>query len=192
MNAGNNKEELLKSALQLILDENIKLINKLDIHQISSLSELIQNADKILVKGVGRSGLAMSAFAMRLIHLGYKAHIVGEITAPPITSKDLLIVASGSGNTLSVIKAAEKAKEIGAAVACFTTEDQSPLAKLSDAILMLPATNKFDYSNAVSEQYAGTLFEQSLLLLCDAVFHTLWKIHQLDAAEMFKRHSNLE
>jgi 6-phospho-3-hexuloisomerase len=46
--------------------------------------------------------------AMRFMHLGYTVFIVE--TTPAILEGDLLLVASGSGTTSSVVSSAEKAK----------------------------------------------------------------------------------
>jgi len=129
---------------------------------------------------------------MRLVHLGFKVSIVGEITAPAISNEDLLIVASGSGATQSVIKATQKAKSEGAKVVCFTTDQDAEITKVSDQTIVLPASSKYDHGEEVSKQYAGTLFEQALSLVCDTVFHTLWKDSQQESQIMFKRHANLE
>jgi 6-phospho-3-hexuloisomerase len=49
--------------------------------------------------GQGRSGLVAQMAAMRLMHVGFDAHVVGEATAPAIGSRDGLLVVSGSGET---------------------------------------------------------------------------------------------
>jgi 6-phospho-3-hexuloisomerase len=46
--------------------------------------------------------------AMRFMHLGYTVFIVGETNTPAILEGDLLLVASGSGTTSSVVSSAEK------------------------------------------------------------------------------------
>ena len=40
-------------------------------------------ATRIFLYGVGRNGLVLQAFAMRLVHLGLDAHFVGQLSAPP-------------------------------------------------------------------------------------------------------------
>jgi 6-phospho-3-hexuloisomerase len=42
------------------------------------------------------------------MHLGYTVFIVGETNTPAILEGDLLLVASGSGTTSSVVSSAEK------------------------------------------------------------------------------------
>jgi 6-phospho-3-hexuloisomerase len=59
-------------------------------------------------------------------------------------------------------------------------------------VLLIPAATKQDASATKSQQYAGVLFEQSVLLLTDALFQSMW--HQLGetAEQLWKRHANLE
>jgi len=72
---------------------------------------------RIFVVGAGRSGLVARAFAMRLMHLGFSVHVVGETTTPRMDPGDLLIVISGSGETLYPATIAGEAKKIGGGIA---------------------------------------------------------------------------
>jgi 6-phospho-3-hexuloisomerase len=56
--------------------------------EFDRLIEAILQAQGIFCTGQGRSGLMISAFGMRLVHLGLKAHVVGEMTTPAIGSGD--------------------------------------------------------------------------------------------------------
>ena len=49
---------------------------KVDDAAVKNLQEAINTAGKIVTFGVGREGLALKAFAMRLHHLGYKVTVV--------------------------------------------------------------------------------------------------------------------
>ncbi|RLP69017.1 6-phospho-3-hexuloisomerase, partial [Mycetocola manganoxydans] len=66
------------------------------------------------------------------------------------------------------------------------------LAKLATATVVVPAAGKLDRSATVSAQYAGSLFEQTVMLLGDALFHSLWLRSGQTADELWPRHSNLE
>ncbi|WP_158797639.1 6-phospho-3-hexuloisomerase [Pedobacter sp. L105] len=182
----------LKANLDLILKENIKLSEQLDFNQLALLIPYIQQADRIFLAGAGRSGLALRSAAMRLMHFGLTVFVAGETTTPAIRNGDLLITASGSGTTSTIVKAAEKAVTAGAQVVSFSTGTESPLAKLSAAVMVLPAAQKEDHGKTISAQYAGSLFEQALLLLTDAVFQTMWDADGTPAEELWKRHANLE
>jgi 6-phospho-3-hexuloisomerase len=182
----------LQNNLNLILEENLKLAAQLDFAQVALLLPYLQQADRIFVIGAGRSGLALRAAAMRLMHFGLTVFVAGETTTPAIRKGDLLIAASGSGTTSTIVKAAEKAKAAEAALAILSTTTDSPLAKLADLVVVIPAAQKQDHGKTISAQYAGSLFEQSLLLLTDAIFQTLWATDGTPAEELWKRHANLE
>ncbi|SEA75233.1 6-phospho-3-hexuloisomerase [Pedobacter hartonius] len=182
----------LKTNLGLILEENLKLAEQLDFDQIALLLPYIQHAERIFLIGAGRSGLALRSAAMRLMHFGLTVFVAGETTTPAIRKGDLLIAASGSGTTSTIVKAAEKAVAAGAVVIAMSTTADSPLAALSALTLILPAAQKQDHGKTISAQYAGSLFEQAVLLLNDAIFQTLWAADGTPAEELWKRHANLE
>jgi len=160
--------------------------------QLDAFADLIDDAERVFVHGAGRSGLALRMTAMRLMHLGLEVHVVGEVTTPAIADGDVLLTASGSGTTSGIVAAARTAVDAGARVAAITTAADSPLADLAEAVLVVPAADKQDRSGAASAQYAGGLFEQTVVLLGDAVFHALWKRSGADADELWPRHANLE
>lgn len=159
---------------------------------LEGVAESIAGARRVFVLGAGRSGLALRMTAMRLMHLGLDVHVVGEVTTPAIGADDVLLVASGSGTTGTLVRAAETAAGSGARVALFTTATDSPLTRLADAVVVVPAAAKLDRSGTASAQYAGSLFEQAVVLLGDALFHTLWKRSGASADDLWPRHSNLE
>jgi len=184
-------------ALQTILAENTALVGRLaaDAGATASLAALaarLGSAERVFVLGAGRSGLALRMTAMRLMHLGLAVHVVGDVTTPAITASDALLAASGSGSTAGILRAAETANAAGATVLVLTTAPHSPLADLADVTVIIPAAQKQDHDGALSEQYSGGLFEQSVLLVGDAVFHSLWQASGATAAELWPRHANLE
>ncbi|UOR07046.1 6-phospho-3-hexuloisomerase [Hymenobacter aerilatus] len=182
----------LHNHLQQIIRENQQLAEKLDFDQVAAILPLLQQAKRVFVVGAGRTGLALKAAAMRLMHLGLTVFVVGETTTPAIGSGDVLLAGSGSGTTSSIVKAAEKAAAAGAQVVAISTTTSSPLAALATHVAVLPAAQKQDHGGEISAQYAGSLFEQSVLLLLDAIFQTLWGLDGTPAEELWKRHANLE
>src|SRR5271165_830838 len=65
-------------------------------------AEILQ-ARRIACYGVGREGLMMKALCMRLMHLGLNAHVVGDMTTPPVGKGDLLLVSAGPGSFSTVL-----------------------------------------------------------------------------------------
>lgn len=182
----------LAQNLTLIRDEINQTVAGIDRYQLATLTLLVGEADRIFVAGAGRSGLVLRMTAMRLMHLGRTVHVAGDTTTPAISSGDLLLVASGSGTTSSVVKAAETAATAGARIAAFTTNAGSPLAGLSDALVIIPAAQKTDHGSTLSRQYSGSLFEQALFLATESAFQTLWDNTDEPAEQLWLRHANLE
>ena len=187
-----NNTELIEDAMDIIIGEHLKLIKSIQYDEIAALILTITNAKNIFVTGSGRTGLMMKASAMRLMHLGYKVHVVGETTAPAIVKGDVLIAGSGSGTTSGIVSAAETANKEGASVICFTTNAASHLALLSKHTVTIPAAQKQKRDEDISKQYAGSLFEQSLILVMDALIQTLWELDGSLASDLWKRHANME
>ena len=176
---------------RIVLEETDRLLNAVVAEHWDRAGHLITSARTVFVIGNGRSGLAVQMAAMRLMHLGLRVHVAGEVTAPAIGGGDLLIAVSGSGTTTSVVSAADTAKKVGAAVLAVTTAAASPLARNSDEVLVLPAAEKQDHSTAITRQYAGSLFEQSVLLAFDALFQALWSKVDQTAERLWERHANI-
>jgi 6-phospho-3-hexuloisomerase len=152
----------------------------------------LRKARRVYTLGAGRSGIALSMTAMRLMHLGLTVHVVGEATAPAIAAGDVLLVASGSGTTEGIVRAAQKAREVGASTVAITADESSAVAGLAAVTIVVPAARKRDRDSAASAQYAGSLFEQFVVIVGDALFHALWKASGQTADELWPRHSNLE
>lgn len=178
--------------LSLIRDEIAGTAAKVNEQQLAALARPLGDANRVFVAGAGRSGLVLRMAAMRLMHLGLNVHVAGDTTTPAIRSGDLLLVASGSGTTSGVVKAAETATEAGARIAAFTTNPDSPLARLADALVIIPAAQKTDHGSNVSRQYSGSLFEQVLFLATEALFQSLWDNADEPAEQLWLRHANLE
>ncbi len=173
-----------------IIAEQVEAIARIDDRSVDMLSEAIAHAARVFVLGEGRSGLAGRMFAMRLMHLGRQAFVVGETITPAIGDGDLLIAISGSGETGTVVLLAENARRAGTTVAAVTANEVGRLARLADLVVLIPVQHKLQESD--SRQYGGSLFEQTALLL----FETVAMLAADDASSGFaalaNRHANLE
>lgn len=179
-------------AVRQELDGALRVLAETEAGAIDELAAAVVEANRIFLLGAGRSGLATRMTAMRLMHLGRQVFVVGETTAPAIERGDLLITATGSGTTSGIVRSVTTAREVGATVAAITAAPRSPVAALSHVVITVPAAGKLDRTASASSQYAGSLFEQVVMLLGDALFHTLWLRSGLSADDLWPRHSNLE
>jgi len=141
--------------------------------------------DRVFIGAAGRSGLMLKAFAMRLMQAGRTVYVAGETVTPAIGEGDLLFLASASGATQSVIRYAEVAKGAGADLFVVTASEVSPLTAVRPADIVLPCGSK---DQPAGPGLMGTLFEEALLIFCDAVVQSL----PADPDSMRRRHANLE
>ena len=172
----------LSRSVDLIADEEAeKLVNG------------ILESKKVFVAGAGRSGLMGKSFAMRLMHMGIDAYVIGETVTPTFEQDDILIIGSGSGETKSLVSISEKAKRIGGTIATATISPESTIGALADIVIKLPGSPK-DQSEGDYQtiQPMGSLFEQTLLLFYDGVILRLMDKKGLDTNKMYGRHANLE
>ena len=153
----------------------------------------IMKANKIFLSGAGRSGLICRMFAMRLMHMGFQAYVVGDVETPAAEDGDLLIIASGSGSTTVQIALAEKAKEFESHVLTFTYNKKGILAGICHDAYVIPAP-RFGIKElgVETQQPMGNLFEQSLLLCMDHIIIRLMEEKGTTSEEMMKLHANLE
>ena len=162
--------------------------------EVERAIDAIGSADRLFLAGAGRSALAIRGFAMRLMHLGKTAHVVGETTTPGIGKGDVLIIGSGSGRTASLVSAAARAKELGATVVLVTIDPASFIGELADVVVRIPAPSPKAANGGASEsvQPMGSLFEQSMFVLFDIIVMLLMSRTGLTADQMFTRHANIE
>jgi len=163
----------------------LSIINEKD---VNSFVDLILNSKVIFLTGQGRSGLVAQAFAMRLVHLGFESHYVGEATTPNIEKGDLLIAISGSGKTKitnDIISAAKKTK----AKCCLITADKKSARKV-DLVVEIRAKTKFGKQKSIEPM--GSLFEQSCLLYLDVVVLILMDRIGKDESYLMMRHTKME
>ena len=153
----------------------------------------VVGADRVFVLGLGRSGLVMRMFALRLMQVGVVAFVVGDATTPAIGPGDLLIAGSGSGETEGVLMVAAKARASGARVAAVTADVQSSLAQLAEVAVVVPgATPKLASQGPASRLPLATVLEQAFLVVTDCVIaHLADELRQTDDT-MMARHANLE
>lgn len=176
-----------------ILEELQGAVSQLDDEQSGALAERIMQSRKVFLAGAGRSGLMIKAFAMRLMHLGIEAYVVGESITPNVTEHDLFIIGSGSGETRSLLSMGEKARGLQASIAAVTIFPESSIGRLADTVIKLPGSPKDQLKDeGFTRQPMGSLFEQTLLVFFDSVILRLMEQKGYDSAAMYGRHANLE
>ncbi len=177
-----------------ILDNLSHQVSKLSETKVRTVVENILGADQIFLAGAGRSGLIIETFAMRLMHLGLNTHVVGYPVTPAAKKGDLVLIASGSGETSTVAPIARQAKRNEVELSLITSALDSTIAKMADEVLEVKETNHVPGEEKYGKyiQPLGSPFEQSLFIILEGIVSLLMKRLEVSEEEMAKRHTNLE
>lgn len=188
------REQLhLQTAYHEILAEISWVLGKVKQEEVEAFLREIDHAHTIVACGAGRVGMAVRGFAMRLGHLGKHVHMLGDATVPALGKGDLLIVASGSGETQTVYDIVEIAHKNGARIALVTGNSNSRMGKLAHTVIRLSAPSKTkQVEGFTSSQPMTTLNEQCLGILFDSMVLMLMSEMGETHDSMWARHSNLE
>lgn len=175
------------------LDELGGCLSKVSRADIATAIDELAKANRIALYGVGREGLQMKGFAMRLFHLGLKASVVGDMTTPPIGQGDLLVVSAGPGNFSTVAALMGVARQDGARTMLVTATPQGEAAQLADAVLTIPAqTMASDQGPSTSVLPMGSLYEGAQYILFETLILELRERLAISPAAMRANHTNLE
>lgn len=182
-----------KDISSLVLEELHTSLGAVREEEIEQLIDVVLGAEKVFFIGVGRVMLSLQGIAKRWAHLGIDTHVVGEITEPAITDKDVLIVGSGSGTTLFPAGIAHKAHALGAKVVHIGSNPNSGLKDIACLMVRIPVRTKYYLDDEIdSLQPMTSLFEQTLLLLGDVVAKMIIDRRGLEMKSLWKHHANLE
>ncbi|WVE60508.1 6-phospho-3-hexuloisomerase [Enterococcus faecium] len=182
-----------KAAKQNIVREITETLDRISSKDVEQLIKKIEKAERVFFVGVGRVLLALEGMAKRLGHLGIQTVVVGQITEPAITDKDLLIVGSGSGESAFPLTIAKKAKEFGSQVAHIGLNPDSTMKEYSDLFIRIPVQTKLALPEEISSiQPMTSLFEQSVLLLGDSIALVMIEEKAIDMSKLWQYHANLE
>lgn len=178
--------------LQLMKNQLLFTLEAITPAKVNPLADWIFDSKRVFLLGKGRTGLVVAMFAMRLTQLGISTSIIGQPTTPAIQPDDLLILASGSGETKGVLSAAKQAADIGTRTFCLTMKSNSTLSKFSKKCLIIPVLEESISEEFQSKVMLGTLFEQSLLIACDQIVVELMNKSGENFHTLSKRHANIE
>ena len=101
----------------------------------------------------------MQAFEKRLNHLGIDSYYVGEINEPAITENDVLIVGSGSGESIVPVALVKKAAKFGPKIIHIGSNAQSSMTPYEDLFVRIPCSTKLNLPDEIkSTNFYNLLF----------------------------------
>lgn len=173
-------------AYAFLLDYLGKVLSVDRSQEIAETVDIVLSAKHFFVYGVGRSGLAARAFAMRLVQLGIDCYFIGETITPVVHDGDAVLIVSNTGATMSANQVANIARRVGAKVISVTGVRGSKLSHASNIVLLLQANGGPDQSRLAP---LGTLFEDACLILLDGIVAQVMERLGQTEADMRARHA---
>lgn len=139
--------------------------------ELDAFVERIHQADKILVFGLGSSGLTASEFNMRLVQMGFTSSVMTDtflmrVQSSLFSPRDLIIAVSNSGETPEVVSACRIAKSAGVQICLLTQNSRSELGLMADTILLAG-----DIGQVGDEKFINS--QMPLVFLIDAITYRL-------------------
>ena len=158
----------ITNAISSVLDENLEFLNEKTL--VSTVNALLK-ANKILVFGMGNSGLAAEYFKNKCSRIGL--NVTADVNlhymytaAALLKPGDVAIGISQYGAGNEVNKVIQIAKEAGATCVCVTHHPSSNLAKRSDYILYSSNRENFLQGDSIA-----TIVSQ--LHVCEIIYNML-------------------
>ncbi len=188
--------DYFNKTLTEIAHQILKISKVINWNDISNLIDLILNTKDngkiIFVYGAGRSGFIGRCFAQRLMHLDLKSCFISDTITHRYTKDDLLIIISGSGETVSPFAISKKAKDIGGKLGLLTNNPKSSIGKLADIIIKVEAKSKDKAIDLNSLAPYTSLFDITVLSILDSIGAVLMKKLGVTEKNIDNYHASLE
>lgn len=182
-----------KNHAQHIVAEIGEVLDQVDPAEVETLVGELSGARRVFIHAVGRVLMSLECLGKRLNHLGIDCQVVGAMDEKPIGPQDVMLIASGSGESKLPAEIARIAKAKGARLALITSASDSTIKTISDVVVHLPCPTKKEPTRGVkSIQLMSTLFDQSLHIFADTLALRIQEYKQLSHDVVWQRHANLE
>jgi arabinose-5-phosphate isomerase len=173
-----NKKEIIQSGKDVLAIESqaVKdLADSLDESFFKAVEFLSQSDSRVIITGIGKSGLVARKIAATLSSCGTPSFFVHPVEAGHgdlgmILPKDIMITISHSGDTREIIELLEFAKRIGVKLIGITGNARSKLARYSDVVLETRVKREAEPSG-----FVPTASTTAALALGDALAVTLMR-----------------
>ena len=165
--------ELARTVLRTEADAVRALIDGLDERFAAAVQLLADCRGRVIVSGIGKSGIIARKVAATLSGTGTPAYFVhpteavhGDLGA--VRNEDLFIALSSSGETQEILRLAELTKRLGVRIIAITGSASSPLGQAADVALECRVSEE-----ACPLNLAPTASTTAALALGDALAMTL-------------------
>ncbi len=156
-------EDTIEVIAQKLLEEKIKAIREttelIDYQAFTRIVELINNAQRIQLVGIGGSALVAKDFSYKLLKIGINTiseldtHVQVSVSQS-LTPKDVQFVISFSGNKKDILVAVKSAKKNCVPIIVLTSTVSTELRKIADHCLDCVADESRWRSSSISSREA--------------------------------------
>lgn len=158
-----DKDYSIEEVTQTVFHNNTKTLRDteriLSTENIKHAFELIVNSRKTCIYGIGASALIAQDFKQKLTRIDYWCDVGRsfdeQVTlSANLSSEDVVIAISSSGQTKDIVNSTQLAKEKGAKIISITKYGDNPISNLSDVQLFVSSSEKAKRSGAMSSRIA--------------------------------------
>jgi arabinose-5-phosphate isomerase len=183
--------EILKEGKRVLMEEAEalkKLSQLLDENFVKAVELLKNTKGRVVLTGVGKSGLICKKIAATLSSTGTPAFFLHPTDAAHgdlgmVKGEDTVIAVSNSGETRELLEIIPVIKSFGIPVIAITNNPKSPLAKISDVVINLHVERE-----ACPLNLAPTTSTTLTLALGDAIASALMKLKGITPSQFKKFH----
>lgn len=171
------KNDTCSEIFKKIFAANIKTLHdtaaSLDLKSLNSAVDILENADKIYIYGIGTSAGIVNDFQYRLMQLGFTAFCFTDIanmkvSTMNIKANDAAIGISHSGRTVATVDSLKLAHERGAKTICVTSYPNSKIVRNCDCPLVA-SSDEIQYPiEAISARIAHISILDSIAIALSA------------------------
>ncbi|WP_024910709.1 SIS domain-containing protein [Chania multitudinisentens] len=138
----------LDTVLDKVFSNSIQVLKEAqsvaDTTVIGQAAQLIFQARRVIIFGVGGSASVCQDFEHKLLRIGIISHAYSDfhlmlMVASQLEDSDVVIAISQSGDTRELVNAAQTATARHAKLICITNDNSSPLSQCSDLSIFSPA-----------------------------------------------------
>jgi len=181
-----NYIKVAKNVIDLEIRALIKLKNSLNDSFNKAVKEIVNCQSKVILCGVGKSGLIASKIASTLSSIGTPSFSISATDSShgdlgSITKKDVLILISNSGETNELKNLIQYANRNKILLICIVSRKNSALYKASDIKLLIPVVEE-------SEGIVPTSSTTAQLALGDALAISAMKKKKFNRIDFKKIH----
>ncbi|MBN1829388.1 MAG: KpsF/GutQ family sugar-phosphate isomerase [Deltaproteobacteria bacterium] len=186
-----NNEEIIeqgREVLKIEAESILNLLERIDENFIAAVEMISRSKGRVIVTGIGKSGLVGKKIAATLTSTGTPAIFLHPVEGLHgdlgiVTKDDVILAISNSGETRELTLIISCVEDLGAPLIAFTGNGNSTLARSSDIVINVGVTRE-----ACPFDLAPTSSTTATLAMGDALAVALIKKKQFSKGDFYRYH----